>query len=127
MLSILTLTQFYNHYLQVRVHTSSLNCNWRQTSPAALAFDERMRLESSLFVMQTSVLPPHVLLLVAARLEEAPLESLDSDSEDYEDEDDDNDRLAFLLQKTHSRPSARSIDVYNRARPLPCVLLQMIT
>lgn len=63
--------------MQVKVHAASLNCNLqlpesrnvRGSSCSALIFDEKMRSESILYAMQTTVVAPQVILLVANRLD----------------------------------------------------------
>lgn len=62
-------------HVQVRVHLSSLNAEVQPpqeengTSCSALIFDEKTRSESSLYAMQTTIIPPQVLLLVANKLQ----------------------------------------------------------
>ena len=74
--------------MQVRIHPSSLNCivgppkkvASGQSSCAVAIFDEKTRQEATLYAMQTSLVDPHALLLVANRLEGQQ----DPDSEDDE-------------------------------------------
>lgn len=71
---------FFCFLLQVRVHASSLNCSFEppqansQTSCSVFVFDEKMRSESTLYTMQTTAVPPQVLLLVANKLEIQPVQ-----------------------------------------------------
>jgi len=61
----------------VRIHPSSLNSSVAvpkktaptQSSCAVAIFDEKTRQEATLYVMQTTLVEPHVLLLVANRLQ----------------------------------------------------------
>ena len=92
-------TNFLRHpgcALQVKVHPASLNSTLSPperdrlgAQPCqVLIFDEKTRSESTLYVMQTTLIPPHLLLLVANRLLPPQRPRSMSDEEDSEDEED---------------------------------------
>ena len=85
--------------MQVKVHPASLNSTLSAPERdrlgggqpcQVLIFDEKTRSESTLYVMQTTLIPPHLLLLVANRLLPPRGPRGMSDEEDSDGEDDED-------------------------------------